>query len=261
MGYFCHFDLFHSFRSCYSPGLFYQNVHWWFMELHTQFRAEFRDPLSTPIARGLRVKSLRKMAGLSRLALETKYGISANTLQSWEKAKAGGLTQKGALRFIQALREEGVSCSADWLMFGIGEPAQLQDTRYYLVQETASRTSYTVDKQQGIITKELLTFRGLNQDTIDYQVVDDSMAPFFLPGDHVAGKKRVGADIDQLLHMVCIVQTQTNELLLRYLLSNKKPEFYNLSCINPSTSVYKYTLYDQKLISAAPVIWHRRRDF
>ena len=232
------------------------------MELNTRRLAEFNDPLSNPIARGLRVKSLRKMAGLSRLALETKHGISSNTLQSWEKAKAGGLTPKGATRFIQALQKEGVTCSSEWLLFGIGEPAQLLNSRYLIEEQSPSQRpiSYSIDQQQNIITKELLTFRSLNHKAIDYLVLDDGMAPYFLPGDYVGGKRRSGEEIQQLLRRICIVHTQSNEVLLRYLLPGSQPGFYKLSCINPGTAVARYTLYEQRLNTAAPVVWHRRRD-
>ena len=81
-----------------------------------------QDPKCTPIARGKRLKTVRVMAGLTRNSLEKKHGISASTIQSWEAAKAGGLTERGLKRIIPILKEEGVFCSADWLFYGIGKP-------------------------------------------------------------------------------------------------------------------------------------------
>ena len=70
--------------------------------------------------RGRRLKLLRSMTGLPRKALEQKYHISASTIQSWEDAKAGGLTEKGAKRVIQVFHKEGIQCSLNWLLHGLG---------------------------------------------------------------------------------------------------------------------------------------------
>ena len=51
---------------------------------------------SSRSARAKRLKRLRKITTLSRKLFSEKYGISPGTLQNWETARFGGLTEKGA---------------------------------------------------------------------------------------------------------------------------------------------------------------------
>src|SRR5262249_31447785 len=219
-----------------------------------------------------------------------KYGISANTLQSWEKAKAGGLTSKGAKRILSALQQEGVNCSTEWLLYGIGHPAYFQTAQFQVTRQMGvelgaragvgtqagqadrvcdTRANYTIstvlkkeDKHHNItnVIQELRVFRALNPHAIDYIVQDDGMAPEYLPGDYVAGKKRMGEEIAQLAGKDCIVQTSANDYLLRRISKFVRPGVYNLTCTNLETSVAKYTQPAQELTTAAPVMWHRRVD-
>lgn len=225
------------------------------MEFDTIIKNNPTNPLSCPQARGLRVKSLRQMAGFSRNGLENKYGISAHTIQSWERGKSGGLTFKGAQRFLTIMAEEGILCSLEWLLHGIGNPAQIQTLGNH-----KNIPNYNTYPLYESITQELLVFRKHNLNTIDYIIQDDGMAPYYLPGDYVAGKKRVGSSIKKLIGMDCIVQTQSNQILFRRILKQVDNGIYDLSCTNIYTMISEYILYGYQLISAAPVIWHRRPE-
>ena len=86
------------------------------------------------------------------------------------------------------------------------------------------------------------------------------MAPHYAPNDYVAGRRRKGNDVDALLNQPCIVETTDNEVMLRRIKRGALPGRYTLICTNLDTSIDKSTLYDQRLISAAPITWHRRRD-
>jgi HTH-type transcriptional regulator, cell division transcriptional repressor len=224
--------------------------------------AEILDQKSTPEARGKRLKSLRMMAGLSRKALEDKYSVSASTMQSWEDAKAGGLTEKGARRAIEVFRQEGIRCAVDWLLFGIGLPPQLSDKlfqQHVQLQEELAGIRMDVSEERAIVN-ELLAFRQHNPDAVEFIVSDDGMAPFFMKGDYVAGKRRYNEGIDHVLNMDCIVETKENEILLRRLKPGSKSGLYTLVCLNPVSGVIEYALHDKEILSAAPVIWLRRKD-
>lgn len=221
-------------------------------------KTQYQDPKCSPEARGKRLKTVRVMAGLTRSGLEQKYGISASTIQSWEAAKAGGLTERGIERVIPILKEEGIFCSADWLFYGVGKPPHPTNLSIPQVQE--DELSYLSLPEDKIIVQELLTFRKLNPNVLDLIVSDDGMEPHYKTADYVAGKRRKGMDIDSLLEQDCIIETTDNELLLRRLKRSGLPGRYTLMCANLKTSVVKPTLYDQKLISAAPILWHRRHD-
>ena len=213
------------------------------------------DPKSTPIARGKRLKTVRLMAGMTRSSLEKKHGISASTMQSWESAKAGGLTQRGLDRIIPILQEEGIYCSADWLYYGIGKPPH--PTTLQVQEDEIGYPSLPEDK---VIVQELLTFRQLNPNAVDFIISDDGMSPQYNPGDYVAGRRRRGSDIEAILNRICIVETTSNEVLLRYVKHGSVPSRYTLICTNLNSSIEESTVYDQRLLSAASVSWHRRRD-
>lgn len=216
-------------------------------------------PKSDPQMRGMRLKTIRAMTGLTRQEFEKKHTISASTVQSWEAAKAGGLTERGALRLLPIFRSEGITCSMDWLLHGIGDPPQLlNELSVEGIME--SPAEYLAIPDSKVIIRELLTFRKMNENTIDFQIKDDGMGPHYNIGDYVAGKRRFSEGLSAIVGLDCIVQTSSNEVLFRRIQKSTKPNLYNLICINLNTSVPLRTMYDQELVSAAPVIWHRRLD-
>lgn len=223
-----------------------------------------QDLKSSPQSRGKRLKSLRMLADLSRKALEKQYQISASTIQSWEDGKAGGLTEKGALRVTVALRNEGVQCSTEWLLYGAGIGPQLTDKEHSWLGESPAEYAHAIAEGRGIdeaaIMQELLIFRIHNPNAIDMMVIDDAMAPHYNIGDYVGGKRRVQQEIDSLINEDCIIETDTGEIMLRRLKKGAKEGTYSLYSINPYSSLPYPTLYDIKIISAAPAIWHRRKD-
>jgi transcriptional regulator with XRE-family HTH domain len=223
--------------------------------------ADILDQKSTPEARGKRLKSLRMMAGLSRKALEDKYDVSASTMQSWEDAKAGGLTEKGAKRAIEVFRQEGIRCAVDWLLYGIGLPPQLSDKLFQQhVQLQESLEDRVEVSEERAIVNELLAFRQHNPDAVEFIVPDDGMNPMFHKGDYVAGKRRYNDAINNVIGLDCIIETKENEVLLRRLKMGTQSGVYTLICLNPGTSVAEFALHDREILSAAPVIWFRRKD-
>jgi transcriptional regulator with XRE-family HTH domain len=223
--------------------------------------ADILDQKSTPEARGKRLKSLRMMAGLSRKALEDKYEVSASTMQSWEDAKAGGLTEKGAKRAIEVFRQEGIRCTIDWLLYGIGLPPQLSDKLFQqqirLHESPEDRVEIT---EERAIVNELLAFRQHNPDAVEFIVPDDGMMPLYYKGDYVAGKRRYNEAINNVLDMDCIIETKENEVMLRRLKTGSKTGLYTLICLNPNANVAEFALHDREILCAAPVIWLRRKD-
>lgn len=211
-----------------------------------------------PKERGKRLRLARNMAGLTREELEQKYGISASTIQSWEAAKAGGLTEKGANRAISVFRQEGISCTIDWLLDGIGSPPQASGAHFHGMREDQPVYSCIPDDQA--IQQELGKFRILHAEVLELVVADDAMLPYYRLGDHVIGKPKRGDDIQSLVGSDCIVEMAEGEVLLRRLRVGMDSGAYNLFCTNPDTELLNPTLYNQKLKSAAAVLWMRRPD-
>ncbi len=205
------------------------------------------DPQSSPKARGKRLKMARMVLDLTRHSLEGKYQISASTVQSWESAKSGGLTRQGAVRILVALQQEGLNCSLEWLLYGVGMPPRL-----------ASQPAVSASVPSENIIQELILFRSLNENALSIMLTDDGMSPHYQPGDYVAGRIRTGEAIKSLINQDCIIETAHNEILLRRLKPGSQEGLYHLQCTNPETTVATFTLYNQQVKAAAPIIWHRR---
>ena len=219
-----------------------------------------QDEITIRNERSRRLKSLRNMTRLSRRAFSERYGIPAATLKNWEDAKYGGLTEKGSRKVLKALKGEGIYCSLEWLLHGIGTSPQISDKLYtegFGLKQMASQDSAD---ENAVITAELQLIYQHYKDVIDFIVEDDAMEPRFIKGEHVAGKKRYRDTIRSILGQDCIVQTGDGQVLLRQVRQGSMPSVYTLRSINTHTKLDKPILYDVELLSAAPVIWSRRKD-
>ena len=218
-------------------------------------------------ARAKRLKALRKMSLLSGKRFFERYGIPRGTLQNWETARFGGLSEKGARTVLKAFKAEGIFCTFEWLMHGIGPGPRIQNPVLIgenpdgVVQsEEADQATDFNERQADAISKELLLFREHQTDAVDFVVHDDAMEPCFKEGDYVAGCRRHRDNIQTAIGLDCIVQTVSGDVLLRRLREGNAPDLYTLAAINPDTMVQAPYVYDVKLYFAAPVIWIRRPD-
>ena len=131
------------------------------------------------------------------------------------------------------------------------------DTTRPLPASPSSTIRHSSD--QIAITKEIQVFKNLHENAVMFVVADDGMAPYYQEGDYVAGIAYPPDKIPALIGLDCIVQTSDNNFYLRRLKNGSQPDLYNLVCTNINTALFEITLYDQTLVSAAPVIWHRRK--
>jgi hypothetical protein len=215
--------------------------------------------LVSPLAKAQRLKRVRNLANLSREELCADGEINIATLISWEVGRFNGLTKKGAQRVIKRVAKEGVYCTLDWLIYEIG-PSPVVRTNYKesqkQIQNTVSNQNQLNEKER--IIEELLLFRTLNPNTIDYIVEDEAMAPQYNIGDYIAGTKRFTSKIKSLIGYDCIVQTKEGLILVRNLQPGPREISFNLIATNLQTKARNVLLYDVELVSAAPIIWHRR---
>jgi DNA-binding transcriptional regulator YiaG len=202
----------------------------------------------SPEERAKRVRYLReKVLRFTREVFSEKSGIPINTLQNWEQSRHSGLIERGAKKIIQALDNAGIPCSLEWLLYGIGEsPASPFETQRYLTEAE-------------IIAEELELFHRLNPNAIDMVIKDDSMLPYYWLGDTVAGKRYTGEDIKKTVGLACIVETITGGVLIRFLEEAEESGRYNLLCAN-QLALAKIKLESVELISAAPILWLRRKS-
>lgn len=214
--------------------------------------------------RAKRLKSLREMTGLSRGAFHQRYGIPRGTLQNWESARFGGLTEKGAKNITHAFKAEGILCSATWLLHGTGSNPTFVDSfserKVVEQRHNANNDSPELEKEHSTITQEILLFRQHHEHAIDMVVTDDSMMPFWEPGNYIAGVKMFQEDIVQTVNQCCILQTKKYGMLFRYLMPGDEPNIYNLHAINYKTAIKKPVIYNAEITSSAAVIWTRKID-
>lgn len=224
-----------------------------------QFHAK-DDLFASPKAKGERLRRIRHLANLSREAFCADGEINLTTLISWEIGRFGGLSKKGAARVIARVAQEGVFCTPEWLLYEIGVGPEVRgDFKKLHHQANDHDDEMTTISQNEIIVKELMFFRSLNKNTIDFIVNDDAMLPHYQVGDYVAGVKRYGSKIGSLISLDCIVQLNDGRVLMRNLQAGPDSSF-NLIPTNLKTQTCDALFYSVELIAAAPVLWHRRKD-
>lgn len=203
--------------------------------------------------RASRLKCLREMSGLTRDAIKSRYDISRGTLQNWESARFGGLTAKGAVQFIKAMKAEGILTTHDWLYHGIGDSPILMPKNGQKIQKQQSDKT---PKPQAI--QELVKFKANNTDAIDLIATDQSMWPIVHQDDMVAGIRVYREAINDLIEKVAIVQTHEHGTLIRKILPGEMVNTYHLSVLNlEACKNITPILYNVSILSAAEVIWIR----
>ena len=211
-------------------------------------------------ARGLRLVTLRKTTRLSIKALCEKYNIGYSTLRQWEHARVSGLSKKGAKKIIDAVAKEGVRCSLSWLLHGIGQPPmQIDAKRPFEPYPEDLEEPEEIISEELHIRQEMEFFRSLHQDHLILEIYDDGMLPHYQQGDCVAGISHSGDQIQEVMNLNCIIETDDYQLFCRRLTPGEYKNTYNLYCLNPNTSAMPVIQTDVIVLRAAPIsrLWCR----
>jgi transcriptional regulator with XRE-family HTH domain len=207
---------------------------------------------TSPEMRALRLKRVRNLANLSRDQMCDDGEIKRNTLIGWECARFGGLTSHGAIKVLARITRERVHCTLEWLLDGIGpEPS---------VNPLMQSDQLSEVSDEDVIGSELAFFMVRNLNAVHVIVKDEEMLPSFHVTDYVAGTKRMGKDIQHIIGRDCIVQLEDGRVLLRNVREGSYPDTYTLICTNPSITTKNSVIPNVRLVYAAPVIWHRRKN-
>jgi len=216
------------------------------------------------ITPGDRLRRARVLAGLTtRREFEKKHQISANTLQGWEQGK-NPLSEKGAKRVVEAFTQEGLMCTPEWLLHGTGMPPRPFEMLRVGIQPVSVDTQQDIDdlniREEEAIYKETQLFKELYPNAIVIAITDDSMMPYFREGDYIGGVQVRNDELHKFTNQLCILELENNLILPRMLQSSTKEDYlYTASCTNPTSKVSPLNLIDVKVVSAAPIIWHRRK--
>tara|TARA_Y100000991_G_C21927430_1_gene329301 strand:- start:59 stop:685 length:627 start_codon:yes stop_codon:yes gene_type:complete len=199
----------------------------------------------------MRLKKLRKMTQLSRKDFCDKYNMSSGTLQNWETARFGGLTEKGARLIITFLKQENIICSFEWLMFQAGQPPKLTHTSHPPSQNKPA-------PQGSDIIHEINYFYKLHATSFHTVIQDDSMEPVFKKGWTVCGEKYDRSVWYKVTHQDCIVQLTNRDPIVRHVRPTQQDtRTLELIALNPySNCAFKQVITDQ-IDFIAPIIWTR----
>lgn len=210
--------------------------------------------------KGEHFKLARKMANLTMEQLADKYHFGLSTIKMWENPKPHltkkGLTKKGALKFVDAIYQEGILCDLSWLLGHSGFPPR------FVIQEEKPKYLRSASNEMPEISldKEIILFSQLNPQAITITLNDDGMAPYYSEGDTVGGIRSYENNIEKNVNKICIVELEDGRKLCRQLSKSQKLGYYNLHCINLMTTVEEPQQYNVKLISAAHIIRLWRRE-
>jgi hypothetical protein len=147
---------------------------------------------------GARFRSARSLVPhLNRKSFCERHEINRYTMQSWEN---GLHVSKGknVEKFTQALAREGIACTAEWLIDGVGEPA-----RPFNAVSVESCFPETPD-----LSKEALT------SLITLHIQDQAMEPQFRVGDQVLGLD-ISHDLKRAHQKLVIVKLSEQRQVLR----------------------------------------------
>lgn len=219
-----------------------------------------KHTLETP---GDRLRAIRSYTSKSRKDFATHSTISEHTLRAWEN-ETSPLTLKGAKRITQALHNEGILCTVNWLLYGKGvsplmSPPYSSSPSAKALQNISSLEEMLDIDDETSILKEIALFQKNHKGSVIFMITDDGMKPFFNIGDYVGGIIVPPHKIDLLIGKPAIIKNEVGDTFVRLLLKGKKEGLYTLSCSNPLPNVEFPVLYDQKLNFVTKIIWHRQR--
>ena len=192
-----------------------------------------------------RVRFVRALTKLSREAFEKRYGISRNTLKSWELG-INTLTEKSAKQISDAIEQEGFSCTPEWLIFGIGHGPHSDGSLQNSISE------------QTKMVFEAEYFKKNNSNSITSMITDASMLPNFQVGDYIGGilDKNINKaeGIKKFIGSICIIYLATEIVLVRKIIMSKD----NMILVCPLNTEFEADMINVFEIQAiASIIWHR----
>ena len=220
-----------------------------------------RRPTSTGHLRGNwhdRIKTARRIAGLSKRVLHDRYHLNSHTLASLEIGRSV-LSEEWGRRFCQALQKEKVLCITEWLFKGTGTPPKrLHDQEFAIMHERQLIEDSKIFNDETAIKQEIKAFIAGHKDNILSIVKDDAMSPFFEFGDYVGGRRIPQESIEQMLGEKCLIEVKPGEYLVRHFTLEEDSKDYLLSATNPKSSVQRPLLFVNDIVGLYQIIWIRR---
>lgn len=198
---------------------------------HLQNSVDSNKALKRKLAveRGRRVKLARNLSNLTRKDMLERYNINPNTIHAWERG-INCLTEKNALKLFEVFRQEGLSITQEWLLYG-------EDPSFALTSKLDNKNQELQDilhiRRDLKIFDEIDYFRQNNINSISVMISDDALAPIFCVGDYVGGIRLSNKDLTALVGEFCIVFTEDEQILTRKIFSHQEKNTFMVGSINP----------------------------
>lgn len=204
---------------------------------------------------GGRIKYLRDLMGVSQRKL-AEFGLKTSTLARIESHQ-GEITLKQANILIRIAQEKGIYCSLQWLVSGEGESPHMTTSLPFQPIHVPIIEEY---KNTGLL-RDIIQFTEKNPDSAVILIKDESMVPYFKPGEYVGGspikldKISELFDIDNAPYKHCIIKFKNGQQLLR---SVKKVNDDKLKLIKPNTLLNssEQIINIKDIHSIYSVTWH-----
>jgi len=195
-----------------------------------------------------RLKQLRSVLGLTAKELSERNNIPLPTIKAWEAASTASLTEKGAHRIVDALKDEGVDCSISWLLHGTGAQPMLAEEKQDIVLTDFSRKDYIMTRET-----EIQQFYSTFKNSIILEVNDDAMMPFYRPGDVIGGVWQ-SQQIEQLVQRNCLIKLSDHSILCRKLTLGTKEGHFHCYATNMESDAHPLVIENLEVESVAPVM-------
>lgn len=206
------------------------------------------------LERGRRVKLARNLSNLTRKDMFQRYGINPNTIHAWEKG-ANCLTEKNACKLFEAFRQEGLSITKEWLLYGedpsFGHGPTLDEKN----QELQDILNIRRDLK---IFNEVNYFRQNNANSISTMITDEALSPLFCRGDYVGGVYLSRQDLKMLVGEFCIILTEDKQILTRKIFNYQAEDIFIIGGINPFAKLNGPDCIPCRIQAAAQITrhWH-----
>jgi len=167
--------------------------------------------------RGRRLKICRNLANCSLQHLSSIYKMSISGLAKWERGELL-ISEKNAPKIVNMLISEGVLCTEEWLLHGLGNAPTVSGGVAYFQNEVSNSNQDINDiSPQLAIFSEIEFFRRNNKGSILKTVPDESMHPLFKMGDYVGGIEILPEDYEKANGEYVIVELENGQLFIRQL--------------------------------------------
>lgn len=77
-------------------------------------------------ARAKRIWKLRQLTGLIRMDFAKRYSLDIDKLKKWEEPTGDDISSQEAKELIVALKKEGIHCSEEWILQGLGNAPEIR---------------------------------------------------------------------------------------------------------------------------------------